>query len=115
MRTVRERHSAPAPPIVRAVLRSPGQPLDNATRRTMEPRFGHDFSSVRVHHDERAAESARAVGALAYTAGSDIVFDTARYAPGSAPGRQILKHELTHVVQNADGRRARARLAVHDR
>lgn len=97
----RERHSAPAPPIVREVLRSPGQPLDIVTRRSMEPRFGYDFSSVRVHHGERAAESARSVGALAYTTGSDIVFDSGRYAPGTAAGRQILAHELTHIVQNA--------------
>ena len=55
------------PPIVHEVLRSPGQPLDAATRAFMEPRFGHDFSNVRVHTDAKAAESARTVNALAYT------------------------------------------------
>src|SRR5215212_3769005 len=58
-----------APPIVHDVLRSPGQPLDPTTRAFMEPRFGHDFSQVRVYADTKAAESARAVRALAYTVG----------------------------------------------
>src|SRR5215213_9175222 len=48
----------PAPPIVDDVLRSPGQPLDPTTRAVLEPRFGHDFSQVRVHTDAKAAESA---------------------------------------------------------
>src|SRR5689334_12553794 len=64
---------ASVPPIVHDVLRAPGQPLDTATRAFMEPRFGHDFSRVRVHTDSPAAESARAVEALAYTVGQDIV------------------------------------------
>src|SRR5215204_5149289 len=63
-----------APPIVHDVLRSPGRPLDHAARAEMEPRFGHDFSRVRVHTDAWAAESARAVDALAYTVGRDVVF-----------------------------------------
>ena len=70
-----------APPIVHDVLRSPGQPLDMATRAFMEPRFGHDFSQVRVHNDERAAASARAVNALAYTVGRDVVFGASQYQP----------------------------------
>jgi hypothetical protein len=53
-----------AQPIVNDVLRTSGQPLDAATRAFMEPRFGHDFSRVRVHTDMRTAESARAVDAL---------------------------------------------------
>src|SRR5918912_2929695 len=71
-------HSEPmneAPPIGNEVLRSPGQPLDAATRAYFEPRFGHDFGGVRVHTDARAAQSARAVNALAYTVGRDVVFD----------------------------------------
>jgi hypothetical protein len=87
------------PPIVHQVLRSPGQPLDAVTRAFMEPRFGHDFSRVRVHTDARAAESARAVNALAYTVGKDIVFGKDRYSPGTCPGRRILAHELTHSLQ----------------
>jgi GH24 family phage-related lysozyme (muramidase) len=87
------------PPIVYEVLRSPGQPLDPATRAFMEPRFGHDFSQVRVHADAKAAESARAVNALAYTLGRDVVFGNEQYSPGTSEGRRLLAHELVHVVQ----------------
>jgi hypothetical protein len=95
--------SATAPPIVLEALSSPGQPLDSSVRSFMEPRFGQDFSHVRIHSDGRAAASARAVDALAYTVGRDIVFDTARHNPSTAAGRQILAHELTHVVQQGQG------------
>jgi len=88
-----------APPIVHDVLRSPGQPLDAATRASMEPRFGHDFSKVRIHADARASESARSVNALAYTVGPQIVFGAGLYQPGARSGQQLLAHELTHVVQ----------------
>lgn len=87
------------PPIVHQVLRSPGQPLDAATRAFMEPRFGHDFSQVRVHTDEKAARSARVVNALAYTVGQSVVFGDGQYAPHSNSGQRLLAHELTHVVQ----------------
>jgi hypothetical protein len=90
-----------APPIVDNVLRQPGEPLSGRTRAAVEPRFGHDFSGVRVHTDVRAAASARAVGAAAYTVGRDIVFDSGRYAPGTTRGMQLLAHELTHVVQQS--------------
>jgi hypothetical protein len=89
------------PPIVQNVLDSPGQPLDAGTRAFMEPRFGADFSRVRVHTDAMAAESARAVNALAYTVGHDIVFGAGQYAPARSMGRQLLAHELTHVNQQA--------------
>ena len=140
------------PSIVHEVLRSPGQPLDAATRAFMEPRFGHDFSGVklsntahgsstplrlgaayddrehqadevaeqvmqrspvkrtvqtadlsqvRVHTDSRAAESVRAVNALAYTVGRDVVFGAGQYAPQTRRGRQLLAHELTHVAQQS--------------
>src|SRR5258705_5034106 len=69
------------PPIVREVLRSPAQPLDPAARAFFEPRFGHDFSQVRVHTGEKAEESVRAVGAFAYTVGQDLVFGARQYAP----------------------------------
>lgn len=90
---------AEAPPIVHEVLRSPGQPLDPATRAFFEPRFGADFSSVRVHTGPRAAESARSVNALAYTTGTDIVFASGQYNPHSARGHRLLAHELAHTVQ----------------
>jgi hypothetical protein len=70
----------------------------------MEPRFGHDFSQVRVHTDAKAAESAQAVNALAYTVGRDIVFGMGKYAPETSAGHRILTHELTHVVQQRNVR-----------
>jgi hypothetical protein len=87
------------PPIVHEVLRSPGQPLDAQARAFFEPRFGHDFSTVRIHTDTAAAESARAVNAQAYTVGREVVFAQGRYAPTTGPGRSLLAHELTHAVQ----------------
>jgi len=102
--TVRRRASqtgdlAHAPSGVFEVLRSAGQPLDRTVRGFMERSFGQDFSPVRLHTDDRAAESARAVNALAYTVGRNIVFDTGRYQPGTIDGKRLLAHELTHVVQ----------------
>ena len=87
------------PPIVHEVLRLPGQPLDAATRSYFEPRFGQDFSRVRVHAGAKAAESARAVNALAYTVGRSVVFGAGQYAPGIASGKSLLAHELTHTIQ----------------
>lgn len=88
-----------APSLVRDVVGSPGQPLDAATRSFMEPRFGRDFSQVRVHTDGKAAESADAVSANAYTVGRSVVFANQRYAPATRDGKRLLAHELTHVVQ----------------
>jgi len=94
---------APAPPIVHEVLGSAGRPLDGGTRAFMEQRFGHDFGRVRVHTDARAAESARAVAARAWTVGNDVAFGAGAYAPSTAEGRHLLAHELTHVLQQGDG------------
>jgi len=91
-----------APASVEQVLADSGRPLDPALRQDMEQRFGHDFSRVRVHADARAADSARSVHALAYTAGQDVVFGAGQYAPGSMSGRQLLAHELAHVVQQGE-------------
>jgi hypothetical protein len=93
--------SVTASPGTQEVLRSPGQPLDPATREAMEARFGHDFGRVRVHTGERAAESAQSVDARAYTVGQEVVFDAGRYAPGTGLGQQLLSHELAHVAQRA--------------
>ncbi len=95
-----------APPIIDGVLNSPGQPLEPATRGSMEPRLGHDFGAVRVHADARASESAQAIHALAYTAGHHVVFGAGQYSPNSHEGRRLLAHELAHVVQQ-DGCRDR--------
>lgn len=86
-------------PTVHEVLASPGHPLHAGARADLETRLGHDFSRVRVHTDTTAAASARAVDALAYTIGRDVVFAAGRYEPGTAEGRRLLTHELTHVVQ----------------
>lgn len=95
---------AAVPPIVDDVLSAPGRSLDPTVRRFMESRIGHDFSQVRVHADARAADSAAAVNALAYTVGQDIVFGPGRYAPQTSEGRRLLAHELTHVVQQRASR-----------
>ena len=88
-----------APQIVHDVLSAQGQPLDTGTRSFMESRFGHDFGAVRVHTDAKAAESARAVDASAYTVGSDVVFGAGEYQPDTSRGKSLMAHELTHVVQ----------------
>jgi Domain of unknown function (DUF4157) len=88
-------------PTVHEVLNSLGQSLDAQTRAFFEPRFGHDFSRVRVHADAKAAESARAVAAKAYTLRGHIAFADGRYQPGTQRGRQLIAHELTHVVQQS--------------
>ncbi|MCL4266861.1 MAG: DUF4157 domain-containing protein [Anaerolineae bacterium] len=104
------------PPIVRDVLRSFGKPLDPATRAFMGPRFGHDFSQVRVHTDTRAARSARAINALAYTVGNEIVFAENQYVPDTGHGRRLIAHELTHVIQQnhaGSGRQPQSKLAIN--
>jgi len=147
--TLEESADSLAPPVVHDVLRTPGEPLDAAARAFMEPRFGHDFSKVRVysnptsqagltvnkpddeservadriaesalghpenrpgarhdfsqvrvHTDARAAESAAAVRAKAYTFGRDIVFGPGEYAPSTEAGRRLLAHELAHTIQH---------------
>lgn len=86
---------------VHEVLRSPGTPLGSGVRGFMQARFGHDFGRVRIHTDDTAAASARAIGALAYTVDQHVVFATGQYAPESRRGRAILAHELAHVVQQS--------------
>jgi len=80
-----------------------GSPLDTGTRSTMESAFGTSFEGVRVHTDDRASKSAQSVGANAYTVGSDVVFRSGQYDPGSAAGQRTLAHELAHVVQQSQG------------
>ena len=80
-------------------LRGGGQPLSPSTRDFFEPRFGYDFSQVRVHNDARAAEIARTVNARAFAVGRDIVFGRVAYVPSTPAGGHLLAHELTHIVQ----------------
>lgn len=100
-----------APPIVSEVLRTPGRLLDESARHAMQSSFRRDFSGVRVHTDERAAESARSLNAWAYSVGRDVVFGRNQYAPETPAGQRLLAHELTHFAQQsscgagpADGR-----------
>jgi hypothetical protein len=89
----------PAPAAVHDVLRSPGAPLDAATRAVVEPRFGRGFGAVRVHTDSGAAQSAETIRARAYTSGQHIAFAAGQYAPQTPVGLRLLSHELSHVVQ----------------
>ncbi len=88
-----------APASVEAVLSGVGQPLAAPVRGDMERRFGHDFSTVRIHAGPEAARSADMVAAQAYTVGRDIVFGPGRYAPETRSGRRLIAHELAHVIQ----------------
>jgi hypothetical protein len=80
-----------------------GQPLPESIRTFFEPRFGTDFSGVRVHTDPQANESAKSVNALAYTLGRDVVFSGGQYSPGTEWGKKLIAHELAHVVQQGRG------------
>src|SRR5690242_7629715 len=94
---------AGASPVVQHRLSSPGRPLDASTRAFMEPRMGFDLSHVRVHTDAAAAASAHAMRAKAFTTGAEIVFGAGQYRPETTAGRQLLAHELAHVVQQQGG------------
>lgn len=93
--------AAETSPMIGETLGQAGQPLDASTRSFMEPRFGFDFSRVRIHSDALAAESAAAINALAFTVGNHIVFGANQYMPDSRVTRSLLAHELTHVVQQS--------------
>lgn len=80
-----------------------GQPLDKATRGYFEPRFGIDFSRVRVHAKQGAALSAGSINAVAYTLGNNMVFGAGQYQPETIQGKRLLAHELTHVLQQGQG------------
>lgn len=95
----------------------PGQPLDQATRDYFEPRFGADFSQVRIHTGSRAEESASAINAYAYTLGNSVVFGRGQYQPQTIQGKRLLAHELTHTMQQSGsvGRRVqRTRIHFYD-
>jgi hypothetical protein len=94
-----EHEASRVPPVVHETLRSPGQPLPASTRAVMESQFGHDFSQVRVHSGDRAAEAAQAVSSDAFTVGNDVVFGARHWTPQTSAGSRLLAHELMHVVQ----------------
>lgn len=82
---------------------SRGTPLPSAERSYFEGMLQHDFSQVRVHTGEAPAAAASALGAKAFTQGSEIGFGAGRYSPGTPDGRELLAHELVHVAQQARG------------
>jgi len=83
-------------------LKGGGQPLDSATRSFFEPRFGHDFSNVRVHTDSSSADTAKSINARAFTLGNHVAMGSGEYQPNSQSGQRLLGHELTHVVQQGE-------------
>ena len=92
-------------------MRGGGQPLGTSLREFFEPRFGYDFSGVRLHTDTGASELAHDARALAFTAGRDVVFGPGQFSPDTEAGRRLLAHELAHVVQQ--GRAGSAPAAGH--
>ena len=92
-----------ASPVHDVVGSGGGSSLDEGTRTSMESAFGQSFEDVRIHTDDRASKSAESVGANAYTVGSDVVFKSGQYDPGSTGGQRTLAHELSHVVQQSQG------------
>lgn len=86
-------------------MKGRGQPLPESTRSFFEPRFGTDFRQVRVHTDTKAAETAKAINAKAFTKGKDVVFGANEYSPGTSSGKKLLAHELTHVIQQGKQRK----------
>ncbi len=83
------------------VLRGGGYPLSEAERAYFEPRFGVDFSQVRVHTHNQASQAAQALNSRAFTVGQDIFFANWQYSPLSTEGRRLLSHELTHTLQQS--------------
>ena len=81
---------------------SGGNTLSKSARSFFEPRFGHDFSNVKMHTDSVAAKSAENINAFAYTTGNNIVFNQNQFLHESDSGKRILGHELTHVVQQKE-------------
>lgn len=102
-----------APAIERAIhsKRGGGQALDGGVRGKMESAFGADFGGVRVHSDSESDALNRSLNARAFTTGSDIFFRQGAYSPGSSAGKELLAHELTHVVQQR-GKEVRKKLTV---
>ncbi len=92
-----------APPIVHEVLRGSGVGLDGSTRAFFESRLGRDLGDVRVHTGEHAGASAQAIGARAYTVGSNVVFAPGEFSPSTDGGRRLIAHELAHVMQQTSG------------
>lgn len=81
-----------------------GEPLPDSAREFFEPRFGNDFSDVRIHANSNADSLNRSISARAFTTGNDIFFRSGEYNPDNSSGRELLAHELTHVIQQTGGK-----------
>jgi hypothetical protein len=92
----------PASPATAKAVASmgPGHPMATAERAFFEPRFGADFSAVRLHDDALAHRAARAMDARAFALGGDVAFARGERREGAA-GRRLMAHELAHVVQGS--------------
>jgi hypothetical protein len=103
-----------APEVEEAIqqARGGGQALDSGVRDQMEPALGADFGGVRVHTGGEADALNRELNARAFTTGQDVFFRQGEYSPGSSGGRELLAHELTHVVQQT-GRQGQNRSQFH--
>jgi hypothetical protein len=92
-------NGATVSPTVHDVINSPGQSLDAGTKNFMESRFSYDFGKVQIHNDSLAQQSSKEINALAYTHGNHVVLGSGQYQPNTDAGKQLLAHELTHVIQ----------------
>ena len=92
--------------VTQVMQSSSGQPLARSTRNEMEPAFGADFSQARIHTGQQAGVAARDINASAFTVGQDIYFGEGQYQPDTKQGKHLLAHELTHTLQQANGRSA---------
>ena len=102
-KTIQPNRSGKAPPPALSGFVSGGRNLPASARSFFEPRFGRNFSDVRVHAGPKAEAAAAGIGARAFTIGSSIVFGEGEYNDTSEAGRTLLAHELTHVVQQSKG------------
>ncbi len=102
------------PVAVHEVVRGAGQPLEAETRAYLEPRFGQDFSHIRVHRDAAAAHSARAVDAQAFAQGNHLVFGSGHYDPKTDSGKKLLAHEIAHSLQQQKGSHGSEHAAERD-
>ncbi len=97
---------------ISALKGSDGHPLPKTVRDFFEPRFGYDFSQVRIHADTKAVDSARELNAYAYTVGQNVVFGPGEYAPGTTKGKKLLAHELTHTIQQGANKSIQKKLTI---
>ncbi|POY36196.1 hypothetical protein C3K47_10580 [Solitalea longa] len=104
--TASQAASLPVPQSVSQTLNSSGQVLDRSVQQFMQSKFNYDFSKVQVHNDAEAQHSAAGINANAYTVKNHIVFGKDQYQPNTINGKQLLAHELTHVIQQSNSNTA---------